>query len=78
MPAHVEVATLAHTNVVQTLRHFNNEVSPAHDEALHRMLLDLSGLAYGVVRAGLIGLVTLLCLATMTVDQNNPFIYFRF
>ena len=23
-------------------------------------------------------LITLLCIATMAVDQNNPFIYFRF
>ena len=35
-------------------------------------------IVYGVVRAGLVGAITLLCIATMTVDQNNPFIYFRF
>jgi alginate O-acetyltransferase complex protein AlgI len=35
-------------------------------------------IVYGVVRAGFIGAITLLCIATMTVDQNNPFIYFRF
>jgi hypothetical protein len=34
--------------------------------------------AYGLVRAGFVGAMTLLCIATMTVDQNNPFIYFRF
>jgi hypothetical protein len=34
--------------------------------------------AYGVLRAGFVGVVTVLCIATMTVDQNNPFIYFRF
>jgi len=34
--------------------------------------------AYGVLRAGFVGAITLLCIATMTVDQNNPFIYFRF
>jgi alginate O-acetyltransferase complex protein AlgI len=35
-------------------------------------------LAYDLARAALIGLITVLCLATMTIDQNNPFIYFRF
>ncbi len=35
-------------------------------------------IAYGLLRAGFIGAITLLCIATMTVDQNNPFIYFRF
>jgi hypothetical protein len=34
--------------------------------------------AYGALRAGFVGAITLLCIATMTVDQNNPFIYFRF
>jgi alginate O-acetyltransferase complex protein AlgI len=34
--------------------------------------------AYGVTRAAYIGMITILCLATMTIDQNNPFIYFRF
>jgi alginate O-acetyltransferase complex protein AlgI len=34
--------------------------------------------AYDLVRAGFVGLVMLLCIATMVVDQNNPFIYFRF
>jgi alginate O-acetyltransferase complex protein AlgI len=33
---------------------------------------------YDVARAVVIGAVTVLCLATMTIDQNNPFIYFRF
>ena len=33
---------------------------------------------YGMPAPGFIGVITLLCLATMTVDQNNPFIYFRF
>jgi alginate O-acetyltransferase complex protein AlgI len=35
-------------------------------------------IVHGVVRAGFVGAITLLCIATMTVDQNNPFIYFRF
>ena len=35
-------------------------------------------LLYGLVRAGFVGAITLLCIATMAVDQNNPFIYFRF
>jgi hypothetical protein len=34
--------------------------------------------AYDLTRAAFIGLITVLCLATMTIDQNNPFIYFRF
>ena len=35
-------------------------------------------IAYGLLRAGFVGTIVLLCIATMTVDQNNPFIYFRF
>ena len=35
-------------------------------------------LAYDIARAAFIGMLTVLCLATMTIDQNNPFIYFRF
>jgi len=34
--------------------------------------------AYDLTRAAFIGIITVLCLATMTIDQNNPFIYFRF
>src|SRR5271166_1191068 len=34
--------------------------------------------AYNLARAAFIGIITVLCLATMTIDQNNPFIYFRF
>jgi hypothetical protein len=34
--------------------------------------------AYDLTRAAFIGLITVLCLATMTIDQNNPFIYFQF
>jgi hypothetical protein len=34
--------------------------------------------AYDLARAAFIGIITVLCLATMTIDQNNPFIYFRF
>ncbi len=34
--------------------------------------------AYDLTRAAYIGLITVLCLATMTIDQNNPFIYFQF
>ena len=37
-----------------------------------------SGAVWGALRAGGVGIITLLCIATMTVDQNNPFIYFRF
>jgi alginate O-acetyltransferase complex protein AlgI len=33
---------------------------------------------YDLTRAAYIGLITVLCLATMTIDQNNPFIYFQF
>jgi alginate O-acetyltransferase complex protein AlgI len=35
-------------------------------------------IAYDIARAAFIGIITVLCLATMTIDQNNPFIYFRF
>ena len=35
-------------------------------------------LTYDLTRAAYIGVITILCLATMTIDQNNPFIYFRF
>jgi alginate O-acetyltransferase complex protein AlgI len=34
--------------------------------------------AYDLARAAAIGGVTLLCVATMALDQHNPFIYFRF
>jgi alginate O-acetyltransferase complex protein AlgI len=34
--------------------------------------------AYDITRAAFIAVITVLCLATMTIDQNNPFIYFRF
>ena len=34
--------------------------------------------AYDITRAVFISAITVLCLATMTIDQNNPFIYFRF
>jgi alginate O-acetyltransferase complex protein AlgI len=34
--------------------------------------------AYDLARAAFIGSIMVLCIATMTVDQNNPFIYFRF
>jgi alginate O-acetyltransferase complex protein AlgI len=35
-------------------------------------------ITFDVGRAVVIGAITVLCLATMTIDQNNPFIYFRF
>jgi alginate O-acetyltransferase complex protein AlgI len=35
-------------------------------------------ITFDVARAVVIGAITVLCLATMTIDQNNPFIYFRF
>jgi hypothetical protein len=37
-----------------------------------------SAVAYDLARAAAIGGVTLLCVATMALDQHNPFIYFRF
>jgi alginate O-acetyltransferase complex protein AlgI len=37
-----------------------------------------SQVAYDVTRAMFIGGVTILCVATMALDQHNPFIYFRF
>ena len=33
---------------------------------------------YDLGRALVVGILTLLCLATMALDQHNPFIYFRF
>jgi alginate O-acetyltransferase complex protein AlgI len=33
---------------------------------------------YDVTRAIVVGVMTLLCLATMAIDQNHPFIYFQF
>jgi alginate O-acetyltransferase complex protein AlgI len=35
-------------------------------------------ITFDVARAVVIGAITVLCLATMTIDQSNPFIYFRF
>src|ERR1700730_4964523 len=35
-------------------------------------------ITFDLARAVVIGAITVLCLATMTIDQNNPFIYFRF
>ena len=52
---------------------------PAMRDALQRTMGGTAQqVAYGLVRAGCVGAITLLCIATMTVDQNNPFIYFRF
>lgn len=34
--------------------------------------------SYNFARALVIGVMTLLCLGTMTIDQNHPFIYFQF
>jgi len=58
---------------------FSYPVWPRLQNALHRTMGGPAPqVAYGVLRAGLVGAITLLCIATMTVDQNNPFIYFRF
>ena len=35
-------------------------------------------ITFDLARAVVVGAITVLCLATMTIDQNNPFIYFRF
>jgi len=35
-------------------------------------------IAYDLSRALFIGTITVLCVATMALDQHNPFIYFRF
>jgi alginate O-acetyltransferase complex protein AlgI len=35
-------------------------------------------IVYDLLRAGFVGIIMLLSIATMAVDQNNPFIYFRF
>ena len=58
---------------------FSYPVWPKARDALQRMAGGLlQQVVYDFVRAGFIGAITLLCIATMTVDQNNPFIYFRF
>jgi alginate O-acetyltransferase complex protein AlgI len=58
---------------------FSYPIWPRMRDALQRTMGGTSQqVAYGVLRAGFIGAMTLLCIATMTVDQNNPFIYFRF
>jgi alginate O-acetyltransferase complex protein AlgI len=58
---------------------FSYPVWPRMQDALQRTMGGRAQqVAYGVLRAGFVGAVTLLCIATMTVDQNNPFIYFRF
>jgi alginate O-acetyltransferase complex protein AlgI len=58
---------------------FSYPVWPPMRDALQRTVGSTAQqVAYGLVRAGFVGAITLLCIATMTVDQNNPFIYFRF
>jgi hypothetical protein len=37
-----------------------------------------SQVVYDLGRALAVGCLTLLCVATMALDQHNPFIYFRF
>jgi hypothetical protein len=58
---------------------FSYPVWPRMRDALQRTMGGMAlQVACGVLRAGFVGAITLLCIATMTVDQNNPFIYFRF
>ena len=57
---------------------FSYPVWPYMRDALQRTMGGTAQMAYGVLRAGLVGAITLLCIATMTVDQNNPYIYCRF
>jgi hypothetical protein len=57
---------------------FSYPVWPFMRDVMQRTGGPVQRTTYGLVRAGFIGVVTVLCLATMTVDQNNPFIYFRF
>jgi hypothetical protein len=58
---------------------FSYPIWPPMRDALQRTMGGTAQqVACGLVRAGLVGAITLLCIATMTVDQNNPFIYFRF
>jgi hypothetical protein len=58
---------------------FSYPVWPRMQEGLQRTMGGTAQqIAYGILRAGFVGVITLLCIATMTVDQNNPFIYFRF
>jgi alginate O-acetyltransferase complex protein AlgI len=58
---------------------FSYPIWPRMTDALQRTMGGTAQqVVYGLLRAGFVGAVTLLCIATMTVDQNNPFIYFRF
>src|SRR5438270_13140130 len=58
---------------------FSYPIWPHMRDALQRTMGGTAQqVAYGVLRAGFVGAMTLLCIATMAVDQNNPFIYFRF
>jgi len=58
---------------------FSYPIWPRLQDALRQTMRGTAPQAvYGVLRAGFVGVITLLCIATMTVDQNNPFIYFRF
>ncbi len=50
----------------------------ARDLARKMIATPREHVVYDITRAAFIGLITVLCLATMTIDQNNPFIYFRF
>jgi hypothetical protein len=58
---------------------FSYPIWPWMRDALQRAMGGTAQqVVYGVLRAGFVGAMTLLCIATMTVDQNSPFIYFRF
>jgi alginate O-acetyltransferase complex protein AlgI len=58
---------------------FSFPVWPAIKERLAVMQRQPGSLVmYDLGRALVVGILTLLCLATMALDQHNPFIYFRF
>jgi alginate O-acetyltransferase complex protein AlgI len=50
----------------------------ARDWIRKRIRSSSEEVAYDIARAACVGSLTVLSLATMTIDQNSPFIYFRF
>ena len=76
LSAHVTLPTML---LIALAAFFSFPIWPHVRERMQKMV-GTSGeqAAYDLTRAAYIGLITVLCLATMTIDQNNPFIYFRF
>jgi alginate O-acetyltransferase complex protein AlgI len=74
--SHVTLPTMA---LIVLAALFSFPIWPHARELAHKIVGSPGEqVAYDLTRAAYIGLITVLCLATMTIDQNNPFIYFRF